>query len=149
MICLQLQTLNPNLFCMLVMQLSLMHIQSWYIYKILQTMSLRPKQMVQSQQTGTNFQKSNYRIFVTNNNMCLTSNSGFHNKSITLLGLQSVDNFNWMNHSNILKMSSACSARRKVTPLMTTDTSNLVQFAPFQSVLSSRLLFWGNSTGSY
>jgi hypothetical protein len=50
---------------------------------------------------------------------------------------------------NILKISSACFAMRKVTPLTKTDTSNLVHFAHFHAAPSSRLLFWGNSTGSY
>jgi hypothetical protein len=43
---------------------------------------------------------------------------------------------------NTLKISNACFAIRKVTPLMTTDTSNLVHFAHFHSILSSRLLLF-------
>jgi hypothetical protein len=48
--------------------------------------------------------------------------------SITLTGRTTV--------YNILKIRSACFAMRKVTPLMTTDTSNLVHFGHFHSIVS-------------
>jgi hypothetical protein len=65
-------------------------------------------------------------------------------------GLQVDNNLNWKKHIQyiISKLSSACFAMRTIISLMKTETLKLVYFMYFHSIMSKRIIFWGNSTDS-
>jgi hypothetical protein len=93
--------------------------------------------------------------FATNNKISINFNVGYDNKTIEVLttkflGLQIDNNLNWKMYIKyvIPELSSAYFAMRTVTPLLKIDTLKLVYFAYFHSIMSYRVIFWGNSTDS-
>jgi hypothetical protein len=101
------------------------------------------------------FDKTNFMKFCTNKT-CFNLIIGYDDKSIEevettkCLDLQSDSNLNLKAHIQYVmsKLSSACFAMRKVISLMNAETLILVYLIYFHSIMSYRIISWGNSTDS-
>jgi hypothetical protein len=67
---------------------------------------------------------------------------------IKFLGLNIDDKLSWKNHINYLvtKLSSACFIMRAIKPIMSPGSFRMIYFAYIHSVLTYRIIFWGNSS---
>jgi hypothetical protein len=71
-------------------------------------------------------------------------------QNIKFLGLKIDSNLSWKEHINdtIPKLNNACFAIRSIIPFMSREAMRLIYFSHFHSVLSYRIIFWGNSVHS-
>jgi hypothetical protein len=79
-------------------------------------------------------------VMYKNKEMANTSNTKF-------LG-QTLDNtFSWKTHIDTIipKLSSTCFTVRAVKPFLSQDSLRMVYFSYFHSIMTYRLMFWGNS----
>jgi hypothetical protein len=67
---------------------------------------------------------------------------------IKFLGLNIDAKLSWKNHINYLvtKLSSACFIMRAIKPIMSLGILRMIYFAYIHSVLTYRIVFWGNSS---
>jgi hypothetical protein len=93
-----------------------------------------------------------YMQFVTKTSSLIDLHVMYKNKEMAntfnteFLGL--TDNtFSWKNHIDtiILKLSSACFTVRAVKPFVSQESPRIVYFSYFHSIMTYRLIFWGNS----
>jgi hypothetical protein len=63
------------------------------------------------------------------------------------LGLTLDNTFFWKNHIDTIipKLSSACFAVTAVQPSLSQESPKMVYFSYFHSIMTYRLVFWGNS----
>jgi hypothetical protein len=55
--------------------------------------------------------------------------------------------FSWKNHTDTMvpKLSSACFTVRAIKPFLSQESPRMVYFSYFHSIMTYRLIFWGNS----
>jgi hypothetical protein len=91
--------------------------------------------------------------FVTKNSSSLDFNIMYRNNKIAnvyntqFLGLTLDNTISWRTHIDTIipKLSSACFALRVVKPFLSQDSLKMVYYSYFQSIMTYRLIFWGNS----
>jgi hypothetical protein len=71
-----------------------------------------------------------------------------NSECIQFLGLNIDDKLSRKNHINYLvtKLSSACFIMRAIKPIMSLESLRMIYFAYIHSVLTSGIIFWGNSS---
>lgn len=67
---------------------------------------------------------------------------------IKFLGLNIDNRLSWKNHIDYLvtKLSSSCFIMRTVKPMMSLSSLRMIYFAYIHSVMTYRIIFWGNSS---
>ena len=88
--------------------------------------------------------------------MSINFKIGFNNNLITnssytkFLGVAMDNTLSWNNHINILmkKLSTACYNIRNVKTNMSASSLKMIYHSFFHSVMSYRIIFWGNSSHS-
>jgi hypothetical protein len=80
------------------------------------------------------------RVVYKNKEMANTSNTKF-------LWLTLDNTFSWQNHIDTVvpKLSSACFTVRAVKPFLSQESMKMAYFSYFHSIMTYRLVFWGNS----
>ena len=70
--------------------------------------------------------------------------------NLKFLGIQIDNHPNWMNHTDqiIPKLSIACYMVRQMYHICNNDNLRLIYFAYFHSIVSYRIILWGNSSYS-
>jgi hypothetical protein len=71
-----------------------------------------------------------------------------NSECIKFLGLNTDDKLSQKNHIYYLvtKLSSACFIMRAIKPIMSLGSLGMIYFAYIHSVLTYRIIFWGNSS---
>jgi hypothetical protein len=100
-----------------------------------------------------NADKTQYMQFVTKTSSLIDLHVKYKNKEIAntsntkFLELTLDITFSWKNHIDIivLKLISACFTVRTVTPLLSKKSLRMVYFSYFRSIMTYRLVYWGNS----
>lgn len=103
---------------------------------------------------AVNFEKTNYIIFATKNNMNKEIKLKYNEtylksvKAIKFLGLLIDSNINWKDQVKYIskKLSAACFSLRQLSQLVSKETLKIVYFSYFHSIMSYGVAFWGNST---
>ena len=100
-----------------------------------------------------NLGKMHFIQFVTKNSSSNDLNIMHENRKIPniyntkFLGLMLGNTLSWKTHIDTIlpKLSSASFALRVVKPFLSQDSLTMVYYSYFHSVMTYRLIFWGNS----
>jgi hypothetical protein len=101
-----------------------------------------------------NADKTQYTQFATKSSSLIDLHAMYKNKEIAntsntkFLRLTSDNAFSWKNHTidaTVPKQSSSCFAVRAVKPFLSQEFLRMVYFSYFHSIMTYRLIFWGNS----
>jgi hypothetical protein len=103
-----------------------------------------------------NFDKTNFKQFITKNSSRIDVNIGCVNKLISstsnlkFLGLIIDNTLAWKGRieMTVPKLSAACFAVRAVKPFVSRDTLMMIYYSYFHSIMNYGLIFWGNSSYS-
>jgi hypothetical protein len=100
-----------------------------------------------------NVNRIQFMQFITKTSSLINLNIMCGNKEIVnicntkFLGLTLDNTFSWKIHIDIVvpKLSSVCFAIRTVKPFLAQESLKMVYYSCFHSVMTYRLIFWGNS----
>jgi hypothetical protein len=109
--------------------------------------------MVYTNLLSLNLDKTHFIQFVTKNSSLIDFNITHGNKKIAnicstkFLGLTSDNTLSWRTHMDTIvpKLSSANFAMTAVKPFLSQNSLRMVYYSYFHSIMTYRLIFWGNS----
>ena len=112
--------------------------------------------MVCSHLLSLNVKKTQYVQFMTKstsvNEICIGYNNTFitNTSNTEFLGLVITNSVTWNDHVTqlILKLSKACYVLRCIRPFMSQDAFKSVYYSYFNSLITYRIIVWGNSSQS-
>ena len=100
-----------------------------------------------------NWEKTHFMHFTTKNNSFSNFDIMYKDKKLTtvnsikFLGLTLDNSLSWKKHieATVPKLSAATFAMRVVQPLLSLDSLKLIYYSYFHSILTHRIIFWGNN----
>jgi hypothetical protein len=118
----------------------LQHIQEWFNANLI----------------SLNWEKTHFMHFTTENNSFSTFDIIYKDKKLTtfdsikFLALSLDNSLSWKKHIDAIvpKLSAATFAMRIVQPFLSLDFLKLIYYSYFHSILTYRIIFWGNTPNS-